>query len=148
MELKTYNADVFSKERIQELCTFVLKPGYKSIFENKKLVDTNGFVPLDVRIKQFILSGEQSKLSAEMFDSDDWRYMFNHVNGNSLEVGDDIEDVSRKLSVVMDRQRELLSRKASKEAQEADTHDRADDAKSEAKSKGSDGSVTAPGEKE
>lgn len=148
MELQTYNADVFSSARVKELCTASAKPSYKAIFDNKKLVDTAGFVPLDVRIKQFILSGEQSKLSAEMFDSDDWRYMFNHVNGNSLEVGDDIEDVSRKLSVVMDRQRELLSRKASAEAQKADTHDEADAAKSEAKSEGSDGSVTASGEKE
>lgn len=90
---------------------FILKgeePCYKKIFENKKLVDTAGFVPLDVRIKQFLISGEQAKFSAEMFDSDDWRYMFDNINENALELSDDVEDVHRKLAVVIQRQNELL----------------------------------------
>lgn len=148
MELKTFEADVFSDERVREICTAKPVISYKKIFDNKKLVDTAGFVPLDVRIKQFILSGEQSKVSAEMFDSDDWRYMFNHVNGNSLEVGDDIEDVAVKLETVRMRQAEILSRKASSEAEEDNVRDQADDTKSVAKSKGSEESTKSSGEKE
>lgn len=112
MNLKTFNADVFDEKTVNFLCTTKPEMSYKKIFDNKRLVDTAGFVPLNVRIKQFLLSGEQAKLSSEMFDSDDWRYMFEHVNDNSLEVGDDIEDVNRKLQIVIARQNELLARKA------------------------------------
>lgn len=111
MNLKTYKADVFDDKTVQALCTSVIEPTYKKIFDNKHLVDTAGFVPLNVRIKQFLLSGEQAKLNSEMFDSDDWRYMFDHINENTLEVGDDIEDVNRKLAAVVARKNELLVRK-------------------------------------
>ena len=109
-EIKKYNALVFSEKQIKEIYTNVPKITYKKIFDNKKLVDTAGFVPLDVRIKQFLLSGEQYKMSAEMFDSDDWRYMFNNINDTQLEVGDDLEEVRDKLSLVLQRQNELLVR--------------------------------------
>ena len=36
---------------------------YKKVFDNKVLVDTAGFVPLEVRIKQMLLSGEMSPTS-------------------------------------------------------------------------------------
>lgn len=110
-ELKQFTAGVFAAADIKRLCSSKPEITYKKIFDNKKLVDTAGFVPLNVRIKQFLVSGEQSKISSEMFDSDDWRYMFNHINENQLEVGDDIEDVARKLMIVQMRQREILARK-------------------------------------
>ena len=109
MEVKIYESESFGAERLREINTTVHKASYKKIFDNKVLVDTAGFVPLDVRIKQFLLAGEQSKINSELFDSDDWRYMFEHVNGNSLEVGDDIEDVAMKLSAIRERQAEILS---------------------------------------
>lgn len=142
MELKRFSADVFSDKMVKELCTTVVKPSYKKIFDNDILVDTAGFVPLDVRIKQFLLAGEQAKISSEMFDSDDWRYMFEHVNDNTLEVGDDIEDVNRKLAVVLDRQREILLRKSAVADEEAYTPDEASD-KKRSENKASDGSVNA-----
>ena len=111
MNLKTFKADVFDDKTVNAICTSVIEPTYKKIFDNKHLVDTAGFVPLNVRIKQFLLSGEQAKLNSEMFYSDDWRYMFDHINENTLEVGDDIEDVNRKLAAVVARKNELLMRK-------------------------------------
>lgn len=84
---------------------------YKKIFDNKILVDTAGFVPLEVRIKQMLLSGEMAKINAEMYDSDDWRYMYDNVNQNALEVGDDVEDVASKLSLVLKRRNEILASK-------------------------------------
>lgn len=84
---------------------------YKKVFDNKVLVDTAGFVPLEVRIKQMLLSGEMSKINSSMYDSDDWRYMYDNINQNALEVGDDIEDVASKLSQVMKRRNEILSSK-------------------------------------
>lgn len=147
MELKRFSADVFSEKMVNELCTVVHKPTYKKIFDNDILVDTAGFVPLDVRIKQFLVAGEQAKISSEMFDSDDWRYMFEHINDNTLEVGDDIEDVNRKLAVVLDRQREILLRKSAIADQEAYTPDEASEKKRSDK-KTSDGSVNASESKE
>lgn len=141
MELKHFTADVFGSETVKRLCTAVVKPSYKKIFDNDILVDTAGFVPLDVRIKQFLLAGEQAKISSEMFDSDDWRYMFEHVNDNTLEVGDDIEDVNRKLSVVLQRQKEILMRKAEAdeafEAEKASVEKRSEKKASENSEKGS-----------
>lgn len=128
MELKTFKADVFSESRLKEINSAQVKPSYKKIFDNVHLVDTAGFVPLDVRIKQFLVSGEQAKLSSEMFDSDDWRYMFEHINDNQLEVGDDIEDVNRKLSIVIARQQEILARKFG-ENPEVIAHDKTSDEK-------------------
>lgn len=146
MEVKFYNAEVFSEKQIKAICAASPVITYKGIFENKKLVDTAGFVPLQVRIKQFLVSGEQSKLSSEMFDSDDWRYMYEHINDNSLEVGDDIEDVSRKLSVVLARQREILARKQSGFEEDSDVPDRG--AVNSEATKSDDGSTTEASSKE
>lgn len=140
--MRQYKSEEFTKEQLKDICAFEFKPTYHSVFDNKKLVDTAGFVPLQVRIKQFLISGEQAKLSSEMFDSDDWRYMYENVSDNTLEVGDDIEDVKDKLSVVLARQREILAKKV-KLSQEANTHDEASDKKSEAVKETSDGSVRA-----
>lgn len=116
---------------------------YKKIFENKKLVDTAGFVPLDVRIKQFLISGEQAKFSAEMFDSDDWRYMFNNINENALELSDDVEDVHRKLAVVIERQNELLIKKGLIKPAEAGAPTEIANSESETKAKSGEGSAAA-----
>lgn len=134
---KTYKADSFSEEQVKKLYS-VAEPlsKYRKIFDNKILVDTSGFVPLNVRIKQMLLSGEQAKINAEMFDSDDWRYMFDHVQGNSLEVGDDIEDVATKLSLIVQKRNELLQRKGLQEQavkeQEAVSADRASESEAKA----------------
>lgn len=112
MAVKIFKGIKYSDKEIYELRTKETVSPYKNIFDNKKLVDTAGFVPLNVRIKQFLLSGEQAKLSSEMFDSDDWRYMYENINDNSLEVGDDIEDVQTKLNRVIARQNEILLRKS------------------------------------
>lgn len=142
-ELQLFSAPVFDAKRIKEIYTARKEMPYKKIFDNKKLVDTAGFVPLDVRIKQFLISGEQYKMSAEMFDSDDWRYMYNNINDTQLEVGDDLEEVRDKLQIVLQRQNELLIRKGLIKPKEADTPAGEATAKSEAKSKSDDKSVTA-----
>lgn len=146
-EVRLFETEQLTKEQIKARFETVPEMPYKKIFDNKKLVDTAGFVPLDVRIKKFLLAGEQYNLQAEMFDSDDWRYMFDHINDTGLEVGDDIEDVNMKMKIVMQRQQELLLKKGLIKPKEADTPDRASDVKSEAKNKASDESVTASQQK-
>lgn len=142
MELKHFSAGVFDEKQIKKLFTAKPEITYKKIFDNKKLVDTAGFVPLDVRIKKFLLAGEQYKLSAEMFDSDDWRYMFNNINDTALEVGDEVEEIQSKMQVVLARQHELLVKKGLIKTDEPDTHDKGEGAKSVAKSDADAGSVT------
>ena len=120
---------------------------YKKVFDNKVLVDTAGFVPLEVRIKQMLLSGEMSKINSSMYDSDDWRYMYDNINQNALEVGDDIEDVASKLSLVMKRREEILQSKGllnvvseSEESSEAsEQKNEASDQTSESGAKAQDG---------
>lgn len=143
MNLKTFKADVFDEDTIKKLCTTKPEISYKKIFDNDILVDTAGFVPLDVRIKQFLVSGEQAKISAEMFDSDDWRYMYEHINENTLEVGDDIEDVSLKLANIVAKRNEILARKAGLNF--SDTPDQAS-AEKQSDKQASAGSVTEKSE--
>lgn len=135
----------YESERLAEKDIFVegKELNYKNIFANKKLVDTAGFVPLDVRIKQFLISGEQAKFSAEMFDSDDWRYMFNNINENALELSDDVEDVHRKLASVIQRQNELLLKKGLIKPVEAGAPTEEANSESETKAKSDDGSAAA-----
>lgn len=142
MSIKIFECELLSDEQLKGINSTVNKSNYKKIFDNKVLVDTAGFVPLDVRIKQFLLAGEQSKINSELFDSDDWRYMFEHVNGNSLEVGDDIEDVAMKLNAIRERQSQILSRKVAKQTEEY-TPDEGANTNSEAKSKSDAGSVNS-----
>lgn len=106
-----YTTEIFQKSDLEKITADVRFSHYPKIFDNKRLVDTAGFVPLTVRIKQMLLSGEQQKINSEMFDSDDWRYMFENVQDNALEVGDDVEDVALKLRNVVARRNELLAKK-------------------------------------
>lgn len=141
-ELKLYSSSVFGEKRVKENYTKRPELPYKKIFDNKKMVDTAGFVPLDVRIKQFLISGEQYKMSAEMFDSDDWRYMYNNINDTQLEVGDDLEEVRDKLQLVLERQKELLIRKGLIKPKETVQDSEEANTKSEAKSKSAEKTET------
>lgn len=110
--MKYYDGESLTAEQQKKLFNnSITISKYKKIFDNKILVDTAGFVPLEVRIKQMLLSGEMAKINSEMYDSDDWRYMYDNVNQNALEVGDDVEDVAAKLSLVLKRRNEILASK-------------------------------------
>lgn len=77
----------------------------------KKITDTTGFEPLDVKIKRFMLSGEIARLHSSQFDSYDLREMFSNVPAVEYDGDEDIEETRDKILTLMAKRREILSRK-------------------------------------
>lgn len=77
----------------------------------KKITDTSGFEPLDVKIKRFMLSGEIARLHESMFDSYDFREMFDDMPQVEYDGDEDIEETREKIAVLMNRKREIIARK-------------------------------------
>lgn len=77
----------------------------------KKITDTTGFEPLDVKIKRFMLSGEIARLHSSQFDSYDLREMFANVPEVEYDGDEDIEETRDKILTLMAKRREILSRK-------------------------------------
>lgn len=77
----------------------------------KKITDTAGFEPLDVKIKRFMLSGEIARLHESMFDSYDYREMFNELPQVEYDGDEDIEETREKIALLMQKKREIIARK-------------------------------------
>lgn len=77
----------------------------------KKITDTAGFEPLDVKIKRFMLSGEIARLHESMFDSYDYREMFNDMPQVEYDGDEDIEETREKIALLMQKKREIIARK-------------------------------------
>lgn len=77
----------------------------------KKITDTTGFEPLDVKIKRFMLSGEIARLHSSQFDSYDLREMFSNVPAVEYDGDEDIEETREKISILMAKRQEILARK-------------------------------------
>lgn len=61
----------------------------------RKLVETAGFIPLEVRLKQLEQQGYVARFSKSDFTSDDMRLIWLDPE-NEILPGDDIEEVQRK----------------------------------------------------
>lgn len=77
----------------------------------KKITDTAGFEPLDVKIKRFMLSGEIARLHESMFDSYDFREMFDDMPQVEYDGDEDIEETREKIALLMQKKREIIARK-------------------------------------
>ena len=77
----------------------------------KKITDTAGFEPLDVKIKRFMLSGEIARLHESMFDSYDFREMFDDMPSVEYDGDEDIEETREKIALLMQKKREIIARK-------------------------------------
>lgn len=77
----------------------------------KKITDTAGFEPLDVKIKRFMLSGEIAKLHVAQFDSYDYREMFNSIPTVEYDGDEEIEETREKMMMLMSKKKEILERK-------------------------------------
>lgn len=80
----------------------------------KKITDTAGFEPLDVKIKRFMLSGEIARLHESMFDSYDFREMFDDLPQVEYDGDEDIEETREKIAFLLQKKREILARKLDK----------------------------------
>lgn len=63
---------------------------------NPYITETAGFVPLDVKLKQFEISGYKAQLSASEFTSSDLRDIYLNPDFN-ITPDDDLEDIHSKL---------------------------------------------------
>ena len=59
----------------------------------KSIVDTSGFMPLESKIKQFMLNGQIANLRSSLFDSYDFREMFDSIPEIVDDAFDDLEEV-------------------------------------------------------
>lgn len=73
-------------------------PGWKEPEDwKKKMVETAGFVPLEVRFQRLIESGQQMRLRAQEFDSVDMRKLYLD-DEYRIEPDDELEDIYEKMS--------------------------------------------------
>lgn len=85
------------------------RPKFETVLDdNPYIVETAGFVPLDVRFKQMEQAGIQAKFNAEDFTVQDWRDIY---FGEDTEIysTDEIEDVERKLALQRDKYNSILA---------------------------------------
>lgn len=109
MNVKIYESEQydFSKEKKQKRFGVL----HDTFSNNELLVDTSGFVPLTVRIKQMMLSGALHALNSSAFDSADFEEMYSDLHQNTIEIGDDFEDLNAKAALIAERRQEILERK-------------------------------------
>lgn len=74
-------------------------------------VDTAGFEPLDCKIKRFILSGQIAQFSKSMFDSNDYKEMYESIPDVVMDEFDDIEDTRDKVQRLIAKRNEIYARK-------------------------------------
>lgn len=89
------------------------KPELVKLENNSKIVETAGFVPLEVKFKQFEQNGLRAQFSTSEFTSNDYRDMYLSPNTEILPT-DDLEEIEEKLYLQEMKRREILEKKNSK----------------------------------
>lgn len=79
---------------------------------NERIVETAGFVPLEVKFKQFEQNGIRAQLTASDFDAQDMRQIYFGEN-NIIYPDDDIEVVNAKLLRQEMTRQQILKNKTS-----------------------------------
>lgn len=77
----------------------------------KKITDTAGFEPLDVKLKRFMISGEVAQFHRSLFDSYDYREMFSAVPDFQFDEEDEIEETTAKVKAILEKRAEIIARK-------------------------------------
>lgn len=78
---------------------------------NEILVDTSGFVPLDIRLKKIDIASAQRKLALAAFDYHEAQELFD--DDIIFSPYDDLEDLNSKLEIYTKKRNEILQSKAS-----------------------------------
>lgn len=76
---------------------------------NPLIVETAGFIPLEVKFKRFEQNGIRAQFFASEFTSSDYRDMYLSPD-LSINLGDDLEDVQMKFELQEQRRNEILQR--------------------------------------
>lgn len=79
---------------------------------NPEIVETAGFIPLEVKFKQFEQNGLQAQFSTSEFSSQDYRDMYLGPNTEILPT-DDLEEIQEKLLLQEEVRKSILKSKLS-----------------------------------
>lgn len=90
---------------------------------DEQLVETAGFVPLEVRMRQMEQAGYVAQFQASDFTSSDMRAIWLNPDFEIL-PGDDLEEVERKTQLREQFRQELLAKKNPPTAEEALTDEK------------------------
>lgn len=113
MSKTIYELDCLDKKEVEALGADLSK-------NNEYVTETAGFVPLQVKLKQFEQNGLVAQFSTAEFDSNDYRDIYLNPDFN-IYPDDDIEDVNDKLAARQKFILELQEKKAEKAASVANT---------------------------
>lgn len=79
---------------------------------NPEIVETAGFIPLEVKFKQFEQNGLQAQFNTSEFSSQDYRDMYLGPNTEILPT-DDLEEIQEKLLLQEEVRKHILKSKLS-----------------------------------
>lgn len=77
---------------------------------NEIMVDTSGFVPLDIRLKKLDIAAAQRKLALAAFDYHESQELFD--DDIIFSPYDDLEDLNSKLEIYTKKRNEIIQKKA------------------------------------
>lgn len=102
---------------------------------NKRIVDTKGFVPLEVKFKQFEQGGILAQLRADEFTSHNYREMYLSPD-MEINQWDDLEEIQDKLALQQEFRMKILAKTSAFSEDEDSRGSVANEQKSESKEKG------------
>ena len=88
--MKKFELEVFTEEQVKKLAANLQKE------KNKVIVETAGFIPLEVKFKQFEQNGIINQLRSSDFTSSDYRDLYLHEDFD-VTPEDDLEEAQEKL---------------------------------------------------
>lgn len=93
-----------------------LKPSGVSFKNVKEIVDTSGFEPLEVKIKKMMLAGQVASIRANLYDSYEFKEMYDSIPDVVDDQYDDLEEVNAKIARINEIRAEIYARKFSANA--------------------------------
>lgn len=84
-------------------------PGWKAGKHNEVIVERTGYIPLNVRLKQFTIAGVHLQLQAKQFDFNDYKEIYHDME--VISPNDDIEETQAKLDRYYSALQEVQIRK-------------------------------------
>lgn len=94
-----------------------LKPSGVSFKNVKEIVDTSGFEPLEVKIKKMLLAGQVATIRANLYDSYEFKEMYDSIPDVVDDQFDDLEEVNAKIARINEIRAQIYARKFSANAE-------------------------------
>lgn len=94
-----------------------LKPSGVSYKDVKEIVDTSGFEPLEVKIKKMLLAGQVANIRANLYDSYEFKEMYDSIPDVVDDQYDDFEEVNAKIARINEIRAQIYARKFSANAE-------------------------------